>query len=105
MLDIATAKVAQIILFAHEPGRGDAELAAFLDGLNEDEQVALVAVMWIGRGSYEPEDLHDALRLARREATTPTADYLTGTPHFADHLEAGMEALGLDILSAEDDLR
>jgi hypothetical protein len=34
----------------------------------------------------------------------PTADYLLGSPHFADHLEAGAEAMGFDITDEEDDL-
>lgn len=60
--------------------------------------------MWIGRGSFEAEDFAEALATARAEATTPTADYLIGTPHLSDHLEAGLEALGVDPSEAEDDL-
>ncbi|MEO0904885.1 MAG: DUF3775 domain-containing protein, partial [Pseudomonadota bacterium] len=63
-----------------------------------------VAIFWIGRGSFEPEDLAEALTTAEREATTPTADYLKGSPHLAGHLEAGMAALGVDPSAAEDDL-
>lgn len=104
MLEIATPKVAQIILYCHEFERGEAELRAFLENLNEDEQAGLVAVMWIGRGSYDADELSEAVTMARQEATTPTADYLIGTPHLGDHLEAGMEALGLDVSKAEDDI-
>jgi hypothetical protein len=39
-----------------------------------------------------------------REATTPTADYLTGMPHLAENLEAGLEAMGIDVSDVEDDL-
>ena len=46
----------------------------------------------------------EAIETATHEATTPTADYLKGSPHLADHLEAGMEALGIDASDAEDDL-
>lgn len=38
------------------------------------------------------------------EASTPTANYLIGTPHVADHLEAGLEALGYDAQDEEDEL-
>ncbi|MEC8042201.1 MAG: DUF3775 domain-containing protein, partial [Pseudomonadota bacterium] len=38
------------------------------------------------------------------EATTPTADYLIGTPHLSDHLENGLEALGLSASDEEDEL-
>lgn len=96
MLDISTNKIRQVVAFGHEMNRAEGELRGFLDGLNEDELRDLVAVMWIGRGSFAPEDLGEAIATAAQERTTPTADYLIGTPHFPDHLEAGMEALGLD---------
>ena len=38
------------------------------------------------------------------EATTPTTDYLLSTPHLAEHLESGLEALGLSATQAQDDL-
>lgn len=104
MLDISNPKIAQVILFCHEFDRGEAELRSFIAGLNEDEQANLVALMWIGRGSYDADELAEAISMARQEATTPTEDYLLGTPHLGDHLEAGMEALGLDISEAEDAL-
>ena len=104
MLAISTHKVAQIILMGHELERAEGELRGFLETLNEDEQAEVVAVMWIGRGSFEAEDFAEALATARAEATTPTADYLIGTPHLSDHLEAGLEALGVDPSEAEDDL-
>lgn len=104
MLAISTRKVAQIILLGHERERAEGELRGIIEALNEDEQAELVAVFWIGRGSFEAEDLSDALDTARAEATTPTADYLLGSPHFSDHLESGMEALGIDITDEEGDL-
>ncbi|WP_370252303.1 DUF3775 domain-containing protein [Nioella sp.] len=104
MLAISTHKVAQIILMGHELDRAEGELRGFLETLNEDEQAEVVAIMWIGRGSFEAEDFAEALATARAEATTPTADYLIGTPHLSDHLEAGLEALGVDPSEAEDDL-
>lgn len=104
MLEITERKVAQVILFGHEIGRAENELRGFLETLTEEEQVSLIAVMWIGRGSFEADDLAEAIATARSEATTPTADYLLGTPHFADHLESGMEALGMSVSEAEEDL-
>ncbi|QBY02421.1 DUF3775 domain-containing protein [Rhodophyticola sp. CCM32] len=104
MLAISTRKVAQIILMGHELDRAEGEFRGFLEALNTDEQAELVAIMWIGRGSFEPEDFAEALDTARAEATTPTADYLIGTPHMADHLEAGLEMLGIDASEEQDDL-
>ena len=104
MLAISTHKVAQIILMGHELERAERELRGFLETLNEDEQAEVVAIMWIGRGSFEADDFAEALATARAEASTPTADYLIGTPHLSDHLEAGLEALGVDPSEAEEDL-
>jgi len=104
MLDISAYKVAQVALMARELDRAEGELRGFIDRLTEEEQVALVAVMWIGRGAFEAEDLAEALETAAAEASTPTADYLLGTPHLADHLEAGMDALDLNVSSEEEDL-
>jgi len=104
-MEISVRAVAQIILMGHEFSRAEAELRAFIERLDLDEQAELVAIFWIGRGSFEPEDFDAAVLAAEQEATVPTADYLFGSPHFADHLEAGLEALGLDVAQAEDDLR
>jgi hypothetical protein len=104
MRDISASKVAQVILMARELDRAEGELRAFIDGLNEDEQAALVAVMWIGRNSFDAEEWDEAIATARAEASTPTADYLIGTPHLPDHLETGMEALGVSVTDEEDDL-
>ena len=104
MLPITADKVAEVIILARELDRAENEFDGFVDQLADDEKAGLVAIFWIGRGSFEPEDLAEALTTAEREATTPTADYLKGSPHLADHLEAGMAALGVDPSAAEDDL-
>lgn len=86
---------------------GDAtetELREFISGLNRDEQAELVAIMWIGRGTFEASEMDDAVMTAIQEATTPTADYLLGVPHLADHLEDGLEKLGIDPNDEEDSL-
>lgn len=103
-MEINATKIAQVIIMARELSRGESELRAFLDRLSEDEQAELVAVMWVGRGSFDVDDLAEAIASARQVATTPTADYLIGTPHVSDHLEAGLEALGINAAAAEDDL-
>ena len=104
MLEISSYKIAQVILMARELGRAEAELRAFIDRLTEEEQASLVAVMWVGRGAFEAEAIEEAKKTARAEATTPTADYLLGTPHLSDHLENGLDALGISVIDDEDDL-
>jgi hypothetical protein len=104
MLEIGINKIAQIILMSRELGRAEAELAGFFETLRVEVLTDLVAVMWIGRGSFEPEELAEARATAIAEATVPTPDYLMGTPHLSDHLENGLEALGLSAFDEEDDL-
>jgi len=95
MLDINPSKIEQIVVLGHEVERAEAELRGFISALNEEECHSLIAVMWIGRETFMPDDYDEALETARQEATTATADYLIGTPHFPDHLEAGLELLGI----------
>lgn len=104
MLEISPRKVAQVILMSRELNRAEGELRAFLERLSEDEQAELVAIMWIGRESFDAEDLADAIATAKAEATVPCADYLLGSPHMSDHLENGLDALGISATEAEDDL-
>ena len=102
-MPIDTARISQIVLMGHELERAEAELRALIGAMNEDDQARLVAIMWIGRGTFDLSEWDEALATAYREASTPCADYLIGTPHFSDHLEAGAEALGLN-LNFEGDL-
>lgn len=104
MLEITPWKVAQVVLMGRELDRAEGELRGFFERLTDDEMIDLVAIMWIGRGSFEPEDLVEALKTARDERTIPSADYLLGSPHLCDHLENGMDALGISLVEAEDEL-
>ena len=119
MLEISPEKIAHIIIRAREYDSGvnawahsgsrkghgtQTELSEFIASLNEDEQASLVAVMWIGRDTFGPEDLAEAIETAKAERSSPTEDYLMGEPQLADYLEAGMDALGISPEGAEDAL-
>ena len=99
--ELNTDLLAQIGLMGRELDRAEPELRGVIDRLSEDEQAALVAVMWIGRGAFEAEEWQAAVDTAAAEASTPCADYILGTPHFTDHIEAGMEALGFELGESE----
>ncbi len=132
-LDIAPEKVAHVIIKAREydakvgawDGDGDdadsaedpaailqdraddptrAEIAGFIEALNDDEQAHLVALAWIGRGTFEPEDLDEAVDTARSERTGSTAAYLLGMPLLSDYLEEGLEKLGYSVEDVENDV-
>jgi Protein of unknown function (DUF3775) len=80
------------------------ELREFIRDLNEDEQVSLVALAWIGRGSFAPEELGEAIATARAERVNSTEDYLLGMPLLPDYLEEGLDRLGFSVEEAEDDV-
>jgi hypothetical protein len=103
MLEINAQTVVQVIFLAREGKAGASELHTFVENLNDDEKAQLTAIAWVGRGAFEPEDFDDALATAMAEATTPTADYLMGMPHLAENLEAGLDAMGVDVSGEEED--
>ena len=61
MLEISTGKVVRVIMLAREYGPDSVKLSDFISGMNDDEKANLVAVMWIGRGSFEAEELEYAI--------------------------------------------
>lgn len=79
-----------------------AELAGFIRAMNEDEQLDLVTLMWIGRGdggADEWDDLRVRAAEARAEYKAPRREavqYLLGEPMLGDFLADGMDELGID---------
>ncbi|HTQ12755.1 MAG TPA: DUF3775 domain-containing protein [Rhizomicrobium sp.] len=61
-------------------------------GLDEEEQINLVALAWLGRGTYDIGEWADALDTARTEHNRRTAQYLLGLPLLGDYLADGLEA-------------
>ena len=105
MLNISTGKVVRVIFLAREYGPESRYLHDYIGGLNEDEQANLVALMWVGRDSFDASEFEEARRTAYNERTAPTEEYLTGIPELSDFLEAGLDAMGVDVTDAEDHLR
>jgi len=132
MLEIAPEKVAHVIIKAREydakvaamnPDDGSGsdgepmdaleelpgdlarpELVSFINALNEDEQANLVALAWVGRGTFEAEEFDEAVSTARQERVNSTARYLLGIPLLANYLEDGLEKLGYTVEDIESDL-
>ena len=103
--------VKEEVVFPHEPGGGDedwvmqvladhaddptlAEITAAIDELEPDQQMALVALRWIGRGEYSADDWESALAEAENRWTPRTAAYLIGTPLVSDYWKEGLVQLG-----------
>ena len=70
------------------------ELVSFIRALTEDEQIALVALAWLGRGTYDVSEWRQALETARNERNQRTAEYLLGLPLLGDYLEEGLAVFG-----------
>lgn len=76
---------------------GDAtldELVQYIRSLNEEEQVNLVALAWVGRGTYDATEWIEALAEARHAHNARTAEYLTKLPLLGDYLDEGLSAVG-----------
>ncbi|MGB8400003.1 DUF3775 domain-containing protein [Bradyrhizobium sp.] len=70
------------------------ELTSFIHDLNEDEQIDLVALTWLGRGDGDIENWDEIRAEAARAHNTRTARYLLGMPMLADHLEEALSKFG-----------
>ncbi|MBI5112296.1 MAG: DUF3775 domain-containing protein [Rhodovulum sp.] len=70
------------------------ELKAFIRSLNQDEQVDLVALTWLGRGDASLEEWDDLREEAARAHNKRTADYLLSKPMLPDHLEDALDQFG-----------
>jgi len=69
------------------------EIFHLIEDLNDDEAVELVALSWVGRGTYSVDDWDEACTTAADEkGSHSTAEYLLGTPLVADYLEEGLAA-------------
>ena len=80
------------------------ELIAIIRGLNEDEQIDLVALTWLGRGDGELADWDDIRAEASRAHNRRTAQYLLGIPVLADYLEEALAQLGHSVEEFEQPL-
>ncbi|MEA3278594.1 MAG: DUF3775 domain-containing protein [Pseudomonadota bacterium] len=72
------------------------EIKASVDDLSPEQQAALVALMWLGRGDYSLDEWEAAMADARDqyEEKQNTTEYLLAHPMVSDHLEEGLIAHG-----------
>jgi hypothetical protein len=84
---------------------GDAtreELLGAIRELNDDERAELIALAWLGRGTYDLEEWQEAVSTARREHAKRAAEYLIGLPLLGDYLEDGMAAFDEGIVDDDE---
>jgi len=84
------------VLADHEGDTTFAELKYTIDDLEPDQQVCLVALMWLGRGDFSLDEWDDALEAAGQAYNARTAEYLIATPLVADYLEEALNLHGYE---------
>jgi hypothetical protein len=77
-------------------------LRHFIAELNEDEQAALIALAWTGRGDYGADEWDEARALAaERNDGRDAASYLMSMEMLGDLLAEGVATFGLSIEDVE----
>ena len=79
------------------------ELAAAIRALNQDQRAQLVALAWLGRGTYALDEWDEAVTTARSEHHRRTAEYLLGLPLLGDYLEDGLALFDEGIVDDSDE--
>ena len=78
------------------------ELLGAIRTLNEDERMRLVALAWLGRGTYSKAEWREAIATARSEHSRRTAEYLLSLPLLGDYLEDGLAMFDEGIVDEAD---
>jgi hypothetical protein len=73
------------------------EITACINAMSVDEQIDLVALVWLGRDDYTADDWASVRQDAAAAHNKRTASYLLGTPQLGDFLEEGLALLGYSI--------
>lgn len=78
------------------------ELLGAIRALNDEERLRLVALAWLGRGTFGLSEWKEALTTARTEHSRRTAEYLLGLPLLGDYLEDGLAIFDEGIVDESD---
>ena len=78
------------------------ELLGAIRGLNDDERVRLVALAWLGRGTFALDEWKEAIATAKTEHSRRTAEYLLSLPLLGDYLEDGLAMFDEGIVDDSD---
>lgn len=80
-----------------ESGAGDdtlRELTSAIHDLNEDEQLDLIALVWVGRGDFSIQEWDEARLAARDIGRARTPRYIAEIPLVSDYLEDALSSFG-----------
>ncbi len=70
------------------------EIRSFVNAMDEDEQIDLVALTWVGRGDFDMDEWKEAREQAAAAHNERTADYLLGLPLLSEFLEDALSDCG-----------
>lgn len=73
----------------------EAEIEAALDDLAEDQRAEILALAWIGNGTFDISDWDEAMSEAADPDSDPILEQLMDMPMLAAYLDAGLEAFDL----------
>ena len=80
------------------------ELFDAIRGLNEDERIELIALAWVGRGTFGLGEWQEALDTAYAEHGKRPAHYLMELPLLGDYLEEGLSQFGESVVDMQEKL-
>ncbi|TVV70393.1 DUF3775 domain-containing protein [Sphingomonas solaris] len=73
----------------------EAEMTAALEDLADDQIAEVLALAWVGRGTYDASEWEDALEEANDPQAEDPIDQLLDMPMLAGLLDAGLAAFDL----------
>jgi Protein of unknown function (DUF3775) len=94
----ATAEEEEAFLETPPDDPARQELRDFLNLLTREELASLIALAWIGRGTYAPGELDEAISAAKAAHATNGAAYLFSLALLPDYLEDALEQLGVSVI-------
>ena len=83
-----------------EAGPDDAtyeELASAIASLNDDEQLDLIALIWLGREDFTLSEWNEARGAARDIGRARLPRYVSEIPLVSDYIEDGLSQFGLSL--------
>lgn len=82
------------ILADHKDDLTLGEVKSLIEDLEPDQQIELLALMYLGRGDFEPSEWSQAQKEAKKNLAPRLTEYLFAKPQIAEYLQKGMEILG-----------
>jgi len=72
------------------------EIEALLDDLGDDQVEEILALAWVGRGTYDASEWDEALEAARDPDAEGPMEQLLEMPTLAAYLDAGLAAFDMN---------